>query len=70
MGGRCEQKHQDRRGAELTIGYRLPLHTPLPQEAADVIYYSSIPVALGLVGLAIYCWVFAMLPWLYVTLRH
>lgn len=48
----------------------LPLHTPLPQEAADMIYYTSIPMALCLVGVALYCWVFAMVPWICTFTKH
>jgi tellurite resistance protein TehA-like permease len=48
----------------------IPLHTPLPQEAADIIYYSSIPIALCLVGLALYCWVFAIVPWIFTSTKH
>lgn len=48
----------------------LPLHTPLPQIAADVIYYASIPVALCFLGLALYCWVFAMMPYLATITKH
>jgi len=48
----------------------LPLHTPLPQEAADIMYYASIPMAMCLLGLAMYCWVFAMLPWLFTFTKH
>ncbi|KIM83368.1 hypothetical protein PILCRDRAFT_819605 [Piloderma croceum F 1598] len=48
----------------------LPLHTPLPQEGADVIYYASIPVALCLLGFALYCWVFAMLPYTLTLSKH
>jgi len=48
----------------------LPLHTPLPQEAADVIYYASIPMALCLLGFALYCWVFAMLPYMLSLTKH
>ena len=46
------------------MSYRLPMHTPLPQEAADMIYYASIPMALCLVGVALYCWFFAIVPWM------
>jgi tellurite resistance protein TehA-like permease len=48
----------------------LPIHTPLPREAADVIYYASIPMALCLTGVAMYCWVFAMLPWIFTSTKH
>jgi len=48
----------------------LPMHTPLPQEAADIMYYSSIPMALCFLGLAVYCWVFAMLPWIFTSTKH
>jgi hypothetical protein len=58
------KKTSGSRNTKLTMDYRLPLHTPLPQEAADIMYYSSIPMALCLVGVALYCWVFAMLPWM------
>jgi hypothetical protein len=47
--------------------YSIPLHTPLPQQAADVIYYVTIPVSLCLLGFALYCWSFAMFPYMYVS---
>jgi len=48
----------------------LPIHTPIPQEAADMIYYTSIPMALCLVGMALYCWVFAIVPWICTSTKH
>lgn len=48
----------------------LPRHTILPQEAADAIYWCSIPFALFLIGLALYFWFFALIPWLTSAKAH
>ncbi|CAD6569317.1 MAG: hypothetical protein CYPHOPRED_003281 [Cyphobasidiales sp. Tagirdzhanova-0007] len=48
----------------------LPRHTIIPQAGADAIFYTAIPTALVLLGVAIYFWFFALFPWLIGVRAH